>query len=221
MTTKSYILKQCKLPKQININILKTYVKQDIDGNKEYFDDTNATYKISDPKKSEWIVHKAIPNSKMVGNGSKCIDVQLDETLGIDVSVLTLNNGTYTNEKSILQNFTNCGSLDVLFNTKKGNEAVNIFKNKLIEKYSQCLFDIYYLIFICHHTNIYITCFKWNLNKIKNMTFSSFTKTCKNITIKNFINSALGIVKLYKSKKRLELRLTKKIINTQYCIKIY
>src|SRR3989304_2289549 len=51
------ILEPCLLPEFIDFNILKSYVKKDIDGNKEYFDNLNITYKISDPKKAEWILN--------------------------------------------------------------------------------------------------------------------------------------------------------------------
>ena len=40
-----------------------------------------------------------------------------------------------------------------------------------------------------------------------------FIKSYKNISIENFIDIKVGNVKLYKSKKRLELRLSKDIIN--------
>ncbi len=42
------VLKPHKIPNFIDINILKEYVKKDIDSNKEYFDDKKITYKISD-----------------------------------------------------------------------------------------------------------------------------------------------------------------------------
>ena len=53
------------------------------------------TYRISDPKKAEWILGKAIINSKLIGNGHTNIDIIINN-IGIDVSVLTLNNN-YTN----------------------------------------------------------------------------------------------------------------------------
>ena len=57
--------------------------------------------------------------------------------------------------------------------------------------------------------------------KILNMKYSKFSKTCKNILIENFIDDEIGNVQLYKSKKRLELRLCKDIINNCYSIKLY
>jgi len=42
----------------------------------------------------------------------------------------------------------------------------------------------------------------------------------KSINIKNFIDDKYGNVKLYKSKKRLELRIKKNVINSFNTIKI-
>lgn len=53
------------------------------------------------------------------------------------------------------------------------------------------------------------------------MKFAGFTKTNKSILIDNFIDKKLGDVKLYKSKKRLELRLCKDIINSDCSVKLY
>lgn len=45
----------------------------------EYFDDQQITYKISDPKKAEWILSKSIKNSKLVGNGSANVDIKVND----------------------------------------------------------------------------------------------------------------------------------------------
>ena len=217
------ILIPCKIPDFVQIDTLKKYVKKDVDSNIEYFDDLKITYKISDPKKAEWIMNKSIENSKLIGNGNTNIDISIDNNIGIDVSVLTLN-GNYTNEKSVMQNFSCSNELDTLFNTNQGYTAVEIFKNKFQEK---CSFkngekrDIYYMIFICNKKNVYISCLKLNPEFISNMKFSKFTKLCKNISIDNFIDIKFGNVKLDKSKKRLELRLHKDIINNYCTTKLY
>lgn len=220
-TTES-IIKPCKIPDFVNIDVLKKFVKKDIDSNKEYFDDLDITYKISDPKKAEWILSKAIKNSKLVGNGNTNVDITIDGKIGIDVSVLTLN-GNCTNEKSIMQNFSNSNDLDTLFNTKEGEKAVEIFKNKFVEKckVKSSLKEIYYMIFVCKEKNIYISCLKLHTENILNMKFSSFTKNLKNISIDNFIDKKIGNVKLYKSKKRLELRLCKNIITHECTTKVF
>ena len=215
-----YILQPSTIPKIINIDILKKYVQEDINGNKEYFDDLNMTYRISCPKKAEWILNKAIPNGKLVGNGNTSVDIVVDN-ICIDVSVLTLNN-LYTNEKSIMQNFSTGNNLDSLFDNSEGDEAIKIFENKLDEKYIlNAGKEIYYLKFICHKKNIYLTCLRLIPENIKNMKFLSFTKSHKSISVNNFIDEDIGSVKLYKSKKRLELRLSKDIIHSNHSIKIF
>lgn len=213
-----------KIPDFVNINILKEYVKKDIDANKEYFDDINSTYKISNPIKAEWILNKSIKGAKMVGNGNTNFDINVHDKYGIDVSVLTLK-GNHSNEKSVMQNFTGCNNLDSLFTENKGDDAVKIFKDNLIKKYN---FkngekkDIIYLIFVCKGKNIYLTCLKLNLKFIINIKFSNFTKSKKTIQLDNCIDKNIGNVILHKSKKRLELRLHKNIINNnECCVKIF
>ena len=123
-----------------------------------------------------------------------------------------------------MQNFANCNNLDTLFNTNKGDDAVEIFRQKYTEK---CNFkdgnkkDIYYIIFICKKKNVFLSCLKLNAENISNMSFSKFTKSCKNILINNFIDEKNGNVKLYKSKKRLELRLSKNILDQKCSVKIF
>jgi hypothetical protein len=218
------------LKKILNIVTLKKYVFNDVKSNYEYFNDANLTYTISNPTKAEWIIYKSIKNSLWIGKGNNKADVLLQllfTNIYIDVGVLTLN-GNQTNEKSIMQNFTQGNNLDELFINKKGSDAVNIFKNKLIEKYQTQTSPLnkinkyYYMLFICHEKNIHLTCFNFNQINIQNMSFESFIGSeYKNILIRNFIDIKYGNVKLYKSKKRLELRLNKNIINESCSIKLY
>jgi len=215
-----YILEPSAIPLCINMDILREYVRKDIDGNKEYFDDLNITYKISSPSKAEWILNKAILNGILVGAGNTSVDI-LTANVCIDVTVLTLNNSC-TNEKSIMQNFSTGNNLDSLFNDNKGGKIVEIFKDKLIEKYvSYEKKEIYYAVFVCHKKNIYLVCFQLIPKNINNMEYASFSKSNKNILIDNFIDETYGNVKLYKSKKRLELRLCKDIIHLEHSIKIF
>lgn len=218
-----YVVKPCRLLEFINLSVLKKYVKKDIDSNKEYFDDKKITYKISDPKKAEWILHKSIKNSKLVGDGNKNIDIFLsDEKIGIDVSVLSLTKNL-TNEKSVIQNFSTENNLDNLFLSNKGIDILEIFKNKMMEKYKSDdeINEFYYVIFVCEKQNVYMLCFEINYENILNMSFDGFTRNAKSLLINNFIDKQFGETKLYKSKKRIELRLNKNIVNEKYSIKIY
>lgn len=199
----NYVCKVSNIPSFIDLDILKKYVVKDIESNKEYFDEMNLTYKISESKKAEWIIYKSIKESKMVGSGHNNIDI-LYNNIGIDVGILSLSR-TYTNEKSIIQNFSTAYKLDKLFNDGRGEDATNIFKNKLIDKFSKnSEYDkLYYILFICHKKHIYLTCIKLYRENIKHITFSCFTQSCKSIIIDNFIHPDIGNVKLYQSKKEL------------------
>lgn len=77
------------------------------------------------------------------------------------------------------------------------------------------------MIFIYKHKNIYLCCLKLCTENITNMKCNGFTKTLKNISVENFIDKKIGNVNLYKSKKRLELRLHKNIINDRCSKKIF
>ena len=189
----------------------------DIDSNMEYYNDINSNYNISNPKKAEWIIHKSINGSELVGNGNTNIDVSY-KNVGIDVGVLSLN-GKKTNEKSIMQNFS-CTNLDEKFVKDKCSEAVDFFKNNLINKYEKEK-KYYYFLFICNKKNIYLTCLKLEQEKINNIETGMLTRSLKNISIKNFIDEKHGVVNLYKSKKRLELRLTCDIIKNKCTMKLY
>lgn len=215
-----YILCPSEIPECIDIKILKEYVQKDIIGNQEYFDDLNIPYTISNPKKAEWILHKAISNSKLVGNGNTNVDIAIDN-ICIDVCVLTLHNNM-TNEKSIMQNFSGCDNLDSLFNANQGDEIINIFKTKLFDKYKDInTHIIYFILFVCHKTNIYLSCFKFNPHIIMQMKFIEFTKSHKSINIADIIDTQYGDVKLYKQKKRIELRFKKSILKLECSIKLY
>lgn len=126
--TENYLFELCKkIPNFINLKILKKYVNTDIESNKEFFDNTCSTYKISNSIKAEWIIYKSIKNSKMIGNGNKNFDLSVNDDIFIDVYVLTLRNNQ-TNEKTIIQNFSNSADLDTLFKTKNNKEIIKIFK---------------------------------------------------------------------------------------------
>lgn len=207
------------IPDFINIDKLKHWVKIDIDANKYYYDDKQMTYTISNPCKSEWILHKSIDNSKLIGNGNSSMDIVTDNNV-IDVGLLTLNN-SYTNEKSIIQNTEN-NNIDNLFKTKSSLSLIRMFKNKLKDKYNKYVDNnIYYIIFVCHDNNIYLVCLKLNINNINNVRFGYFTKKSKSLIMNNIIDKKHGICKIYGAKKRIELRLSKNIINIENVIKIY
>ena len=130
-------------------------------------------------------------------------------------------NNNISNEKSLIQNFTSSGSnLDVLFTEQKDDDAIKLFMCDYMKKLE--ILKIY-LIFI--FVDIYIVCLKINILRIPFITSGGFVKNKKNnfvnIILNNFIDTNIGKVTLYKSKKRVELRLKKEILQKNYIHKIY
>jgi hypothetical protein len=213
------LLSLVDIPKFIDIDKLKNLVKEDIDANKYYYDDLGIIYTISNPKKAEWILNRSIKNGKLIGNGNSSMDIITDENDVIDVGLLTLNN-IYTNEKSIIQITDN--NIDELFKKRSSMSLIRVFKNKLKDKYDKYMNNnIYYIIFICHDKNIHLACFKLNIKNINNIRFGYFTQKSKSLIINNIIDKKDGLCKIYGAKKRMELRLSKNIIDTDKSIKIY
>lgn len=62
--------------------------------------------------------------------------------------------------------------------------------------------------------------FKLNLNCICNIRYEGITRQKKSINFTGFIDKKFGTTKLYKSKKRLEIRFTNNIIN-KYSVVVF
>lgn len=60
-----------------------------------------------------------------------------------------------------------------------------------------------------------------NIKYIGGIEFNSFTKKQQSIILNNVIESKYGNARIYKSKKRMELRLTKNILEDECTIKLY
>ena len=103
---------------------------------------------------------------------------------------------------------------------------VDQYSKKLIKtKNEKKLTDLFILAFITTRIDVHIVCFKINLENVKNVSSGGFVNEkkakCVNINVNNFIDPNHGKVVLYKSKKRLELRLCKKVIESEHAVKIY
>jgi hypothetical protein len=62
-------------------------------------------------------------------------------------------------------------------------------------------------------------CLDTNMDMCNNVKIKKITDT--SIMIDQFIDEKVGTVKLYKSKKRLELRICKDVIDNINCVKLY
>lgn len=218
------VLEICAIPESVNIDYIKDKVKVYMEGRKEFYVETGRNPYVED-EFSEYWVSKA-SNGNEIGKGSCGMDVKTNKNEGIDVMCVVMNKGT-SNEKSLMQNFSSAGkNLDTLFTEKKDVEALSLFTEEYISKIKKTklnnnLTDLYILSFISTKNNIYMVCFKLYIDRINNVKSNGFTEQLKNIKTAHFIDSKLGDIKLYKSKKRLELRLKNNIIYDTHTVNLY
>lgn len=155
---------------------------------------------------------------KIIGAGNYPIDVySIKQKVGADVKFLSAKtdsdeiflNGT-SNETSLSQKFKSAGkNLDQLFKQRKKKEILEGWIKILIEKNDIPIKDysldyIYYFIFIRGGSSINLAIAKVNKDLIPNIKISKLTET--SAFISGYVDDRYGTVKIYKSKKRIELR---------------
>ena len=169
----------------------------------------------------QWIVQAL--GLKPVGEGSYPID-GINDNKGYDVSSLALNQSkkgkmnSQTGEKSLGQKFSdeNFGesddNLDSLFGSGNYDKIINAWKKILKKKWLQAIKDhklenIYLVNLILYkpEKKLYIFLLKINHKNLEDVTKEKISD--KSVFLKNFIDEKFGNAKIYKSKKRLELRL--------------
>ena len=157
-------------------------------------------------------------NLKSIGAGSYPIDVYSEEKkFGIDVKFVSsvtdnLNNFTRqsSNETSLAQNFSNEGrDLDQFFKEERYKDILEMWITLLTRKMNKAKNDlnlekIYYAIFIRGGETISLAIAEFKTNNIS--TLNVFKSTTKSVFVSNFIDTRYGNVKIYKNKKRMELR---------------
>lgn len=117
-------------------------------------------------------------------------------------------------ETSLAQKFSGTWSiLDTLFKEEKfeqiKTEWLDIYKEKLLDVYNEQEIDkIYYFILLRWWNKFYLVWMEVNLSGLADVTIDRSSKS--SIYLKNFIPDNYGNTKIYKAKKRLELRLTPK-----------
>jgi len=167
----------------------------------------------------DWIAQACDLTKK--GAGNYPIDVYKDKKYGIDVKFLTAkinSDGSYrnsqSNETSLSQNFKISGAdLDQMFESKKYNKIlkawIKILQSKMrLPKEEFELKEIYYFIFLRAGNKISLSVASVDDSKISNLSTNTSTET--SVFVDNFIDEKYGNVKIYKSKKRMELRLRPK-----------
>ena len=171
----------------------------------------------------QWVVQSL--GLKPVGEGSYPID-GINDKNGYDVSSLALGQTPtgkmkkQTGEKSLSQKFEdeNFGdendNLDSLFNSEKYDEIIKAWKNILKKKWEgtikdQNLNDLYLINLILYkpENKLMIFLLKINLNNLDEVTKGKVSPKKTSVWFNNFIDEKFGNVKVYKSKKRVELRI--------------
>ena len=181
----------------------------------------------------------AIFDAHKIGDGSYPVDIKIkDEFLDIKVVQAKLKRGSNelanseSGESSLGQKFENFGrySLDELFKRKMYSDICTNWKDVLINKYNLVINDygnmpISYLFVIKCNNYFLISVFNLNKDYVDNVC-PNIEKTemlDKNVSLilDNFIDDKYGSSKIYKSKKRLELRLRpKNLLEDGYALKV-
>lgn len=202
-----------------SLDVLRFYIKKAMISQPETLI-SQGPLAIQVPKEhiEQWIV-QAI-GGRPVGAGSYPVDI-VHGTSGIDVKMLaakTNDKGELTSgdsgETSLAQNFKDSGaSLDGLFNEQKYDEILDGWKEILHNKLDkvcieQNLNQIYYFFILRAKNNIHLCATSVDLSKID--TLKVLRGTDSSVFIDGLIDSNFGYGKIYKAKKRLELRLKPK-----------
>lgn len=153
-----------------------------------------------------------------IGAGNYPIDVYEPNNFGVDVKFLTAkikNDGSFTNsysnETSLGQNFKDGGDgLDQLFKSKDYKNILKAWIKILNTKISIPIKDlklknIYYFIFIRAGNKISLSIAEVDTKNISKLKTNRSTNT--SVFVQGFVDDEYGNVKIYKSKKRMELRL--------------
>jgi len=152
-----------------------------------------------------------------IGAGNYPIDVYEPKKYGVDVKFLTAKiksdgsfSNSYSNETSLGQNFKDGGAnLDQLFKSKDYDNILKAWVEILNTKIAIPIKDfglkkIYYFIFVRAGNKISLAIAEVDIKNISSITTNRSTDT--SVFVQDFIDDKYGNVKIYKSKKRMELR---------------
>ncbi len=167
----------------------------------------------------QWVVQAIGANP--VGAGNYGVDVVKPGVFGADVKMLSCKIDTFGNvtnsdsgETSLAQNFKDTGiSLDQLFQEQRYDQIVDgwkeIIRHKLQKvKDEQAVEKIYYIFILRAGLSFKLCGMEVNINELANIKPSR--ASASSLFIDNFIDLNYGNIKIYKAKKRMELRLRPK-----------
>lgn len=215
MTIMTDLYTYAKIPRALKpgLNALKNYMSKYYELHREYIEETGECPK-PEYKHMEWIIAKNSNNGTHVGNGNSSVDIILeknDKKIGIDIKCVRLKDNI-TNESALLQNFADVGqNLDTLFSMKKYNKITQLFQVSLHNKYNNIMAkyginELAHLWIIYNNTKMYYVYFKLRPRRFQ-LKIQKLNDKSVNITgIFPDVNA-----KIYKSKKRVEVRLKKTV----------
>jgi hypothetical protein len=230
------VLNLCSLPDSVDLDIIKKEISNYVGNRLPFYKETKRSLFIEE-EFAEYITSKASGGFE-IGKGNCAMDVKTKNNEGIDVMCVIMNE-EISNEKSLIQNFQSSGSnLDQLFAEEKAQEIVHLFmtdfQNKIDKvKKTKNLHDLFIMAYISTLTDIYIACFRFDPEKIPNVSSGGFISsrkkkkdnhyhpyknTYKNIILNHIIDPAIGKITAYKSKKRVELRLKKGLLHRDFFV---
>lgn len=171
----------------------------------------------------QWFVQALGANPR--GAGSYPVDIyDVDKGWAADIKMLNAkvnDNGELANadsgEASLGQKFKGVGvDLDSLFNTGKFEEIRELWLDIIREKELKVLEEISgithikYLFILRAENSFYLVGCNLDGNKLSDTSVDTDRTTGTSVFLRGMIDPALGNAKIYKSKKRLELRLRPK-----------
>ena len=202
--------------------IISYFIRKSVDAQPELKEIQDKEFKLQIPKEyfEQWCV-QAI-DADAVGAGSYAIDILLKNNnynLGADIKSLSIN---YTKsgkisrdsgEASLSQKFKETGvNLDSLFKAKDYEEIkkgwLDIVKNKNMEvQKKENIDNIYYFVFLQGKDKFYLCGLEVFIDNLDKVQVNINRTTNNSVFLNSYIDSNYGNIKIYKAKKRLELRL--------------
>ena len=213
--------------------VINYFTKKAIFAQPELVDGQNPT-PVHIPKEhiEQWFVQAL--GAKPTGAGSYPVDIVKGKKWAADVKMLSCKvnqDGSFkvadSGETSLGQKFRDVGQgLDQLFANSSYNkitdEFLKIFKTKYKKvKNEKGINVFYYIIILRAGSNFYLSILKLDLDKVERVKCIEDRVSETSIWLKNFIAKDYGSVKIYKSKKRMELRLRpKELFNNNLLYKL-
>ncbi|HFS66784.1 MAG TPA: hypothetical protein ENK91_01830 [Bacteroidetes bacterium] len=209
-----------------SLKVIQYFMNTSLFAQPEVYKD-KASLPIQIPKEhlEQWFVQSL--QVEAVGAGSYPIDILKANEWGADVKMLSCKvdkNDNLTNgdsgETSLAQKFVGTGiSLDDMFKQEQYQEIINgwtsIWKDKLVNvKIDKNIDNVYFFFFLRgSKKESYICAFEVDIGNINTDTITQRddnSKIKQSIFLNGIIDEKYGNTKIYKAKKRLELRLKPK-----------